>query len=145
MALRSPELLTAPPRRHLTAVPRPGGRERFGRVPREATIHVLHPPTDPGPAAPLRLTRRGVMVVSVAVALFGAALVWLAALSAPRPSAGGAAAHPQVVTVRPGDTLWGIAARLTPDADPSLEVAVLQRANHLRGVMVQPGQRLRTG
>lgn len=146
VALRSSDPLTSPPRRQLTAVPRPGRRARFDPAPRNASVRVLHPPLDPGPAAPLRLTRRGVVVVSVAAALVGAALVWLAALSAPRPSAGGAdGAEPRVVTVRPGDTLWAIAARVAPDTDPRAEVAALRRANHLAGVLLQPGQRLRTG
>jgi hypothetical protein len=142
LALRSSEALTSPPRRHLTAVPHHG--EGFGLPSRGASVLVLHPPVDSGPAAPLRLTRRGVFVVSVAVTLVGAALLWLAAASAPRPGAAGAT-HPRVVTVRTGDTLWAIATRLAPDADPGAEVAVLQRVNHLVGVQLRPGQRLRTG
>lgn len=149
MPLRSPESLTQgsrPPRRHLAALALPGRDERFDPPPPGASVRVLLPPIDSGPAAPLRLTRRGVFAVSVAVALVGAALVWLAALSAPRPPSpeGADAGSPRVVTVRPGDTLWSIAARVAPDTDPLAEVAALQRANHLSGVLLQPGQRLRT-
>jgi LysM repeat protein len=48
------------------------------------------------------------------------------------------------VTVRSGDTLWSIASRVAPGADPRAEVATLQRLNHLRGTALTPGQVLAT-
>src|SRR4051812_40290303 len=100
-----------------------------------ATVTQLHAPTD---AAPLRLTRRGVAVVATLVAALAVGIVALAARSA--PSAPSSASQPASVTVRAGDSLWSIATRVAPGRDPRAEVAVLQRANHLDGVTVVPGQ-----
>jgi Tfp pilus assembly protein FimV len=109
---------------------------------RLATVTVLRPPAHVGGAAPLRLTRRGVVVLALAVALLGLGLVWLARASAPRP-AGPAASAPHAVTVQAGDTLWSIASRVAPDRDPRAEVAELQQRNHLTSVALTPGQVLR--
>jgi LysM repeat protein len=91
----------------------------------------------------MRLTRRGVLVLALAVALAAVGLVWLAWLSAPA-----AGAHPPAtpasVTVQSGDTLWSIATRVAPGRDPRDEVARLQRLNHLDGADLAAGQVLRT-
>lgn len=110
---------------------------------RRATVVVLRPPSAASAAAPLRLTRRGVFALSVAVAALAAVLVWAAWLSA--PSAGAERPHqPTSVTVHSGDTLWSIASRVAPERDPRAVVAELQRRNHLRGVDLIEGQVLRT-
>ena len=45
--------------------------------------------------------------------------------------------------VRPGDTLWGVAARSYPhDRDPRPLVYLIERRNGLSSAAVQPGQRL---
>lgn len=156
LALRFSDPLASPlvPARpsHLTAVPaaqpvlRPAGKPTVRPVPDGAAVRVLHPPVDPGPAAPLRLTRRGVVVMSLLVGIASAALVALAALAG-RPAAGHdggpATRSPSVLTVHLGDTLWSIATRVAPDADPRAEVAELQRINHLPSPQLVPGQRLR--
>jgi nucleoid-associated protein YgaU len=108
---------------------------------RLAGVTVLFPPREPAATAPLRLTRRGVVVLTLAVAALGAGLVWLAKVSAPQPAAVPAA--PRSVTVHPGDTLWAIATRVAPQSDPRAEVAALQQRNHLTGVDLTPGQVLR--
>ena len=108
---------------------------------RLASVTVLHPPREFGEAPPLRLTRRGVAVLTGAVVALGTLLVWLAALSA--PSAPAAPAAPHSVTVQAGDTLWSIATRIAPDRDPRAEIAALQRRNHLASVDLTPGQVLR--
>lgn len=108
---------------------------------RLASVSVLKAPADAA-AAPLRLTRRGVVVLALAVALLGAALVWVAALSAPH-QAPTPVVGPAVVTVEEGDTLWSIAGASAPGRDPRGEVAKLQRLNHLDGVALVPGQQLR--
>jgi LysM repeat protein len=111
--------------------------------PHNATILTLTRPSAGSVAAPLRLTRRGVVVLTLAVAALAVALLSVAALSA--PSAGpGHRQQPATVTVHQGDTLWAIAARVAPDRDPRAEVAQLQRRNHLAGVALTPGQVLRT-
>lgn len=109
---------------------------------RLATVTVLQPPLRREAVAPLRLTRRGVVVLAVAVVLLGLALIGLARLSAPQTAASSPAA-PRVVTVQAGDTLWSIATRVAPNTDPRAEVAQLQRRNHLTGVDLIPGQTLR--
>ena len=109
---------------------------------RLATVTELRPPAHIGGAAPVRLTRRGVVVLSAAVALLGVALVWFARASAPAP-AGPAASAPRAVTVHAGDTLWLIASRVAPDRDPRAEIAELQKRNHLTSVELTPGQVLR--
>jgi nucleoid-associated protein YgaU len=110
-------------------------------VPRLASVTVLHPPREVSAPSTVRLTRRGVVVLAVAVAAFGAGLVWLARLSAPQPGVAPPATHS--VTVRSGDTLWAIATRVAPDRDPRAEVAALERRNHLSSVDLVPGQVLR--
>lgn len=91
--------------------------------------------------APLRLTRRGYVVLGLLVAAVTTGLLWLAHASAPAGAPGGGAA---AVTVRSGDTLWSIASRIAPQRDPRITVAALERLNHLDGPSVQPGQVLRT-
>jgi nucleoid-associated protein YgaU len=104
---------------------------------RLATVVALHAPSE---APPLRLTRRGVVVLGCLVAVLAALLVGWAAASAPAPAK---ASHVTSVTVRAGDTLWAIATRVAPDRDPRAEVDALRRANHLDGVDLVPGQVLR--
>jgi nucleoid-associated protein YgaU len=54
------------------------------------------------------------------------------------------AQHYATVTVRPGDTLWAIAAaRAGSSADVQELVDRIADANHLRTGSIQPGQRLR--
>ncbi|MDT4920856.1 MAG: hypothetical protein QOI15_1758 [Pseudonocardiales bacterium] len=112
----------------------PGAPARLG------SVSVLHPPAEPAPVG-WRLTRRGVVVLAAAVLTLGAGLIWLARVSAPQ--AAPAAPAPRAVTVAPGDTLWSIAGRVAPDADPRAEVAALQQRNGLTGVDLVPGQVLR--
>ena len=111
-----------------------------------ATVTELYQPSARSVAAPLRLTRRGVVVLSGFVGLVAAALIGLAWASAPSSASAGSAAGsaPAIVTVQPGDSLWTIAARVAPQTDPRAEVAHLQQLNHLGGVELQPGQLLHT-
>jgi hypothetical protein len=93
------------------------------------------------PAAPsVRLTSRGRGVVLTA--LLGA-LVALGALVGHAATADAGARVPvRQVTVRPGETLWNLAARIAPGADPRVVVARLEAVNHLAGDEVAAGQRL---
>jgi hypothetical protein len=92
--------------------------------------------------ATLRLTRRGRIALVVTVmmmAVIGGMVVGhgssLAAGRADR------AVHPSVV-VKPGESLWAVAARVAPDQDPRLVVADIESLNRLGGPAVQPGQQL---
>jgi Tfp pilus assembly protein FimV len=107
----------------------------------DAPVLHLHPPSTAPFATPIRLTRRGVVVVSAAVGLVCAALVLLAWHSAPAPAR--QAPVPATVTVRGGDTLWAIASRVAPDRDPRQEVARLRQLNGLDDVELAVGQVLR--
>jgi hypothetical protein len=109
----------------------------------DAAVLTLHRPATASVAPPLRLTRRGIQTVAVAVAILAGTLVWFAWLSAPAASRPTPAA-PATVTVRSGDTLWSIAGRVAPNRDPRAEVDTLQRVNHLTGVDLAVGQILRT-
>jgi hypothetical protein len=119
--------------------PRPA---RTDAAPDRASVSVLQPPIGIAAVAPLRLTRRGVIVLATAVALACSAVWWLGAQSA---GSSGAAPQPapRMVTVAPGDTLWAIAARIAPQRDPRAEVAQLQHRNHLVDAAIVPGQVLR--
>jgi hypothetical protein len=109
-----------------------------------ASVITLYRPGAEVLAPPLRLTHRGVVVLSAAVAVLAAALIGLAWLSAPSSAAGSPASTAAAVTVQSGDTYWSIATRIAPQRDPRAEVADLQRLNHLTGAALVPGQILRT-
>lgn len=133
LAIEYAPTVSIPPRARAEEVP--------GRVPgRLASVSVLYPPADPAPVS-WHLTRRGVVVLTAVVLALGAGLIWLATMSAPQATS--TAPAPHAVTVAPGDTLWAIASRVAPDADPRAEVAALQRRNRLTGVDLVPGQVLR--
>ena len=95
-----------------------------------------------GAAEPVRLTRRGRLVLTLA-ALVAAAGAALGTGGAPAVagllSVEGPVAHQQV-TVRPGDTLWAIAERTAPAVDPRETVAELMDLNALTTSSVRAGQ-----
>jgi hypothetical protein len=95
--------------------------------------------------APARLTRRGRIVVLVLLALLALLATTLGfVLSSGSAAAGGsgATAGSSIVVVQPGDTLWSIAARANPNADPRVLVQRIIDVNALPGADVQPGQEL---
>jgi hypothetical protein len=106
------------------------------------------PAERPAPLPPLRLTRRGKIV------LIGIPLVFLAALlltlagffNSPAKASDSAedlAVTPTVtVTVQPGESLWAIAGSVTPDRDARDVVADIVQLNNLTGGAVLPGQQL---
>lgn len=93
------------------------------------------------PAAALRLTRRGRIVV-VLLLLVGLLALGFSLGHVAGSQAAGATAGTTVV-VQPGDTLWSIAARVAPDRDPRALVSQLRALNHLPDASVQTGDRLR--
>jgi LysM repeat protein len=46
------------------------------------------------------------------------------------------------VTVQAGDTLWSVAARVAPHADPRDIVAEISSLNRLSSTVVEPGEQL---
>lgn len=96
-------------------------------------------------AGPVRLTRRGRVVVFVLAFLAVAAMaVAIAAGSAATREDGGAPAV-DVVTVAPGETLWDIASDVAAatGGDVRGAMADIQDLNTLDGSMVFAGQELR--
>jgi hypothetical protein len=91
---------------------------------------------------PARLTRRGVVVLSIAVAVAGAGLMLVARWSHPAPETAPPASG-SVLTVHPGDTLWSIARAVAPERDPRAVVAKLRERNRLTTVDLTPGQTLK--
>lgn len=90
----------------------------------------------------LRLTRRGRIVMGGLVAIPVVAVSML--LAAP-----GALAESEVtdndfeyMTVLSGDTLWGIAEAIAPDADPRDVVAEIMSLNQLGSASLTPGQEI---
>ena len=73
-----------------------------------------------------------VLLIALAVTFLGWTLLT-------RPSDG--AGRPQAYVVRPGDTLWSIAAARYA-GDPREGIWKLQRKNHLAGTTITPGERL---
>jgi hypothetical protein len=104
---------------------------------------------DPGP---LRLTRRGrVVLTGLTALLVTAAMVALgigtgtaqAANSAPsRAGAERYRAGMERYTVSPGESLWSVAENADPDADPRDIILEVIGLNKLTGTTIYPGEQL---
>ncbi|MGN9845599.1 LysM peptidoglycan-binding domain-containing protein [Nonomuraea sp. H19] len=97
------------------------------------------------PAPPLRLTRRGRVVLVVGMALLSLGGFWLgtravshAAVQVVVPSTAGL----PWVEVREGDTLWAIADALSGGDDPGTVVDEIKRLNGLPDSIIHPGTRV---
>ncbi|MFP5219007.1 MAG: LysM peptidoglycan-binding domain-containing protein [Actinomycetes bacterium] len=123
----------------LAPLSRPAARPSAVRLDRRAAGSSWRAEAAPAPG--VRLTRRGRLVV-VAV-LVG---VLLAAFSLGRVGAeGSSSAAPDVttvVTVAPGDTLWGVAQRIAPGQDPRPVVDQIRELNDLDSGGLRVGQQL---
>jgi LysM domain len=97
-------------------------------------------------APPLRLTRRGrIVLTGFFVIVVG--LIWLAAAGGAAAtgsgvSPGGYGQHLSQVVVEPGDSLWSIAARAQPNADPRLVIQEITHLNALPDAGIAAGQQL---
>ena len=94
--------------------------------------------------APMRLTRRGRILVGTLVALpivIGAYFIGMGSTSAGADSVQ-SVTNFETVTVMPGDTLWSIAQDVAPNADAQAVVAGIEELNQLDTLTVQPGQKL---
>jgi LysM domain len=90
--------------------------------------------------APVRLTRRGRLVVLVLLLGLCLGLLVVAMAPATATSDRGSAPVAERVTVRPGDTLWAIAERVRPNADPRVTIARIKDMNGLTSGAAQAGQ-----
>jgi hypothetical protein len=93
---------------------------------------------------PLRLTRRGRIVVVVTTVLLLAVLSLIVAMSAEATSQAPARAAQGLtqVIVRPGQSLWSVAENADPDADTRVVIQQIADLNGLTGSAVFAGQRL---
>ena len=89
--------------------------------------------------AGVRLTRRGRLVVlALLLALAGLAV----GLAAPASDAAAPAGAAQTIVVRPGDSLWSIAAHYRPGRDTRGVVEHIRSLNGISGYTIHAGQRL---
>jgi hypothetical protein len=143
-ALTSPAQTPAAPIQ-APAAPVPGQTPRHD-PPGKQAIHPARAARGQAANPPLRLTRRGRIVVAVAAALV------LAALSLVIAGAAQATNHPvsartaqqnlAQVTVHPGQNLWSVAESADPSADTRVVIQQIIELNSLTGNTVFAGQRL---
>jgi hypothetical protein len=98
------------------------------------------------PAAPLRLTRRGRVVVATAVALLVMVIslfvVGVAQATNHDPSAHAARQNLVQVVVRPGQSLWSVAESADPGQDTRAVIQQIIDLNSLNGDTVFAGQQI---
>ena len=100
------------------------------------------PASSASPASgPVRLTRRGRLLLLLVLAV-----LLLVAFSLGRTSASAGSSRrvgpPPTTVVQPGETLWTIARRVAPAADPRSTVQRLSDLNDLGSSPIVAGQRL---
>lgn len=88
---------------------------------------------------PVRLTRRGRVVVTLILFVIVAGV---ALLLAPASQASAPAGPMRTVVVEPGDTLWSISVAALPLEDPYQAVDQVRRLNHMGADTVFVGQQL---
>ena len=95
-------------------------------------------------AAPIRLTRRGRVVIGACSTVLVAGLLALVAgFAAPEAMASdrsGAAEQFEYVVVQPGNSLWSLASQLDPSADPRDLVSEIVQLNQLQSSAVMAGE-----
>jgi hypothetical protein len=98
------------------------------------------------PAAPLRLTRRGRVVIAIAAALLvtmvSLLLAGVAQATNHGPSSRAARQNLVQVLVRPGQSLWSVAKSADPDQDTRAVIQQIIDLNSLSGDTVLAGQQL---
>jgi hypothetical protein len=98
------------------------------------------------PVAPLRLTRRGRVVVALAAALLATLvsllLAGVAQATNDGPSPRAARENLVQVIVRPGQSLWSVAESADPDQDTRAVIQQIIDLNSLNGETVFAGQQL---
>jgi len=100
---------------------------------------MAHAPVVRRRGRPVRLTRRGRIVVLAL--LFAVAAVALLVASSTGEAAVPAGAAPTVV-VRPGETLWDVATHNLPGREPFEAIEDIRRLNDIKGYTVYAGQTL---
>jgi hypothetical protein len=99
--------------------------------------------TRTAPVAPrLRITPRGRAVLAALIAAPLLVVAWVGFSPAAQAGDTPASVAFSYVSVEPGQSLWQLAERIAPGADPREVVADLLSLNNLASADVQPGQRL---
>jgi LysM repeat protein len=93
------------------------------------------------PPMPLRLTRRGRLVLLLLCAAV-AALIGIAVPGTVVADEPGIPVTTKTIVVLPGDTLWDIARRVAPAEDPRATVYEIRRLNGLAGADIRVGEEL---
>ncbi|MEZ7840729.1 MAG: LysM peptidoglycan-binding domain-containing protein [Pontimonas sp.] len=88
----------------------------------------------------LRITRRGRVVLGLALALPVMALSVFLASSGALAESDAASDDFEYMTVLSGDTLWSIATMISPHEDPRDVVAKIISLNQLETASLMPGQ-----
>ncbi len=100
----------------------------------------------PAPAGPLKLTRRGrLLLIGAPVLLGGAALLtFIGFFTAPALASSDSAevTRTQQVSVSTGDSLWSLANQYAPERDPRAVVADIMELNNLADDVVPAGVQL---
>jgi LysM repeat protein len=117
----------------------------------EVRARALHPagrglPPRVAQPAPLRLTRRGRLVLRTLVVVLMLLAMTASGLALARGARAADGPAPAVVVhthvVLPGETLWAIAQRVAPRDDPRDTVARIAEFNSLASTAVHAGQHL---
>ena len=98
--------------------------------------------TGPGKvsAAPIRLTKRGrIVLATVASVVLSVMVVLSGQITADAGSSSGGPASATVV-VQPGESLWSIASEIYPAKDPRETIALIRDLNGMQDSTVVPGQ-----
>ncbi|WP_169807694.1 LysM peptidoglycan-binding domain-containing protein [Herbidospora mongoliensis] len=93
-------------------------------------------------AAPIRLTRRGRIVLIALIAALSLVVLWLGTRAAVTASTSRSVEGLPSVTVQEGDTLWGIAVQTGEDGDPAVVVREIMDLNGLPDPLIRPGTTL---
>ncbi len=103
-------------------------------------------PATAGARTPIRLTRRGRLVLTATAALLIGAVSMVLAGAAQATGHSGAPAGPggavAKVVVRPGESLWSLAEAYDPDADTRLVIQDILQLNSMSTYQIQAGQTL---
>jgi hypothetical protein len=91
----------------------------------------------------LRLTQRGRFVAKLAAVVGFIALLAPSISSQAQASLEQAGNRSQLIVVSPGETLWTIASRVNPEADPRAVIEEIKSLNVLEGSSLYAGQILR--
>jgi hypothetical protein len=120
----------------------PVRRSAAARSARREPPRAARRPAAVAPPRPVRLTRRG--RVLVALVLLTMIAVAFLVLRAPATASTGDPTAPvaRTVTVEPGQTLWQVAREVRPQADPRETIARITEMNGLTSASVQAGRQI---